>query len=60
MVLAAGLGTKWEILENGFKYYPSILASHAPIGATLELVSRIGKGTIATVRLPAGRLIAVS
>ncbi len=39
-VLAAGLGTTWEILENGFKYYPSILASHAPIGATLELVER--------------------
>lgn len=29
-------------------------------GGTLELVSSIGKGTIATVRLPAERLIAVS
>jgi 2-methylcitrate dehydratase PrpD len=29
--LTAGLGSKWEILENGFKYYPSILASHSPI-----------------------------
>ena len=32
------LGTFWEILQNGFKLYPSILASHSPIGATLELV----------------------
>jgi 2-methylcitrate dehydratase PrpD len=35
-----GLGRRWEILENGFKFYPSILASHSPIGATLELVHR--------------------
>jgi 2-methylcitrate dehydratase PrpD len=35
-----GLGSRWEILENGFKFYPSILASHSPIGATLELVGR--------------------
>jgi 2-methylcitrate dehydratase PrpD len=38
--LTAGLGSKWEILENGFKYYPSILASHSPIQATLALVSK--------------------
>jgi len=37
--LTEGLGQRWEILENGFKYYPSILASHSPIGATLELVN---------------------
>ncbi len=37
--LTAGLGSKWEILENGFKYYPSILASHSPIQATLALVN---------------------
>jgi 2-methylcitrate dehydratase PrpD len=36
--LTEGLGRRWEILENGFKFYPSILASHSPIGATLELV----------------------
>jgi 2-methylcitrate dehydratase PrpD len=38
--LTDGLGHRWEILENGFKFYPSILASHSPIGATLELVRR--------------------
>lgn len=37
--LVSGLGERWEILENGFKPYPSILASHSPIGATLEIVS---------------------
>ena len=36
--LVAGLGSTWEILQNGFKYFPSILASHAPIQATLSLV----------------------
>ena len=34
-----GLGTAWEILQNGFKWFPSILASHAPIQATLDIVS---------------------
>jgi len=38
--LTAGLGTKWEIRENGFKYFPSILASHSPIQATLAIVRR--------------------
>ncbi len=38
--LTAGLGTTWEILNNGFKYFPSILASHSPIQATLALVQR--------------------
>lgn len=37
--LADGLGSRWEILENGFKPYPSILASHSPIGAALEIVA---------------------
>ncbi len=36
--LVAGLGSTWEILQNGFKFFPSILASHAPIQATLSLV----------------------
>lgn len=36
--LVAGLGSTWEVLQNGFKYFPSILASHAPIQATLSLV----------------------
>jgi len=38
--LTAGLGTTWEILQNGFKYFPSILASHAPIQATLAIVHK--------------------
>lgn len=38
--LTAGLGTEWEILQNGFKYFPSILASHSPIQATLAIVNR--------------------
>lgn len=38
--LTSGLGERWEILQNGFKLYPSILASHSPIGATLEIVGR--------------------
>lgn len=37
--LTDGLGSRWEILENGFKPYPSILASHSPIGAALEIVT---------------------
>lgn len=38
--LTQGLGSTWEILQNGIKYYPTILASHSPIGATLEIVSK--------------------
>ena len=38
--LTEGLGTTWEILQNGFKYFPSILASHAPIQATLAIVQK--------------------
>ncbi|MCB4824366.1 MmgE/PrpD family protein [Roseicella aerolata] len=38
--LVAGLGMEWEILQNGFKYFPSILASHSPIQATLAIVNR--------------------
>ncbi|MBN8889306.1 MAG: hypothetical protein BGP12_11070 [Rhodospirillales bacterium 70-18] len=38
--LVAGLGSEWEILQNGFKFFPSILASHSPIQATLALVRR--------------------
>ena len=38
--LTAGLGTNWEILNNGFKYFPSILASHSPIQATLAIVRK--------------------
>jgi 2-methylcitrate dehydratase PrpD len=37
--LTAGLGTTWEILQNGFKFFPSILASHAAIQATLDVVT---------------------
>lgn len=38
--LTDGLGHTWEILQNGFKFYPSILASHSPIGASLEVLSQ--------------------
>jgi 2-methylcitrate dehydratase PrpD len=38
--LTEGLGSSWEILQNGFKYFPSILASHSPIQATLALVRK--------------------
>jgi 2-methylcitrate dehydratase PrpD len=38
--LVEGLGTAWEILQNGFKYFPSILASHSPIQATLAIVTK--------------------
>lgn len=38
--LVNGLGTTWEILQNGFKYFPSILASHSPIQATLAIVRK--------------------
>jgi 2-methylcitrate dehydratase PrpD len=36
--LTSGLGRDWEILQNGFKFFPSILASHAAIQATLDAV----------------------
>ena len=36
--LTRGLGRDWEILQNGFKFFPSILASHAAIQATLAVV----------------------
>ena len=50
-MLTEGLGTNWEILENGFKYFPSILASHSPIQATLALVKkhRIGPTQISRI-----------
>ena len=38
--LTRGLGQVWEVTQNGYKPYPSILASHSPIGATLEIVRR--------------------
>jgi 2-methylcitrate dehydratase PrpD len=38
--LTNGLGSTWEILQNGFKYFPSILASHSPIQATLAIVCK--------------------
>lgn len=39
--LVAGLGTTWEIMQNGIKFFPSILASHSPIQATLAIVNRL-------------------
>lgn len=38
--LVDGLGSTWEILQNGFKYFPTILASHSPIQATLAIVRK--------------------
>ena len=38
--LTDGLGSTWEILQNGFKFFPSILASHSPIQATLAIVEK--------------------
>lgn len=51
--LTAGLGVHWEILNNGFKPYPSILASHSPIGATLSILAghTIDPDTIASVAI---------
>lgn len=37
-ILSEALGSRWSILDNGFKFYPSILASHSPIGSTLNIV----------------------
>lgn len=39
-ILLRGLGSEWMILENGFKFYPSILASHSPIGSSLVITAR--------------------
>lgn len=52
-VITAGLGERWEVLQNAFKYYPSILASHSPIGASLEIVGRqvLDPGRIASVQV---------
>ena len=49
--LTKGLGTTWEILENGFKFFPSILASHAAIQATLDVITKhdIKQGDIASI-----------
>ena len=38
--LTRGLGAVWEVARNGYKPYPSILASHSPIGAALDIVRR--------------------
>lgn len=38
--LTQGLGMTWEILQNGFKYFPSILASHSPVQAALAIVQK--------------------
>jgi len=37
--LTDGLGSHWEILRNGVKPFPSILASHSAIQATLDIVT---------------------
>jgi 2-methylcitrate dehydratase PrpD len=40
--LTRGLGRDWEILQNGFKFFPSILAGHGAIQATLAAVADNG------------------
>ena len=49
--LTDGLGQTWEILQNGYKFFPSILASHAAIQATLDVVSQntVRPGDIASI-----------
>lgn len=51
--ITTGLGERWEILENGFKFYPSILASHSPIGAALEIAGAraLSAGEIESIRV---------
>lgn len=57
--LTEGLGETWEIEQNGYKPYPSILASHSPIGAALAIagkrpdpseIERVAVETYATVK----------
>lgn len=36
--LTRGLGTTYELLTNGIKPYPSLLASHPPLDAVIKLV----------------------
>ena len=50
--LTAGLGSTWEILSNGFKFFPSILAGHSAIQATLDAMreERIDPAAIVSIR----------
>jgi 2-methylcitrate dehydratase PrpD len=50
--LTAGLGSTWEILSNGFKFFPSILAGHSAIQATLDAMreERIDPALIVAIR----------
>ena len=47
------LGTRFEIMEDDLKAHPCILASHAPIEATIAIVSEHGLGPddIAAIRV---------
>jgi 2-methylcitrate dehydratase PrpD len=49
--LTDGLGSRWEILQNGVKPFPSILASHSAIQATLDIVTEhdVKAGDIASI-----------
>ncbi len=38
-VLTEGLGTSWRILQCGMKFFPTEALTHAPISATLDLVT---------------------
>ena len=40
--IVAGLGSGYEIMEDGIKAYPTILCSHSPIQATLEIIEKEG------------------
>jgi 2-methylcitrate dehydratase PrpD len=47
--VTSGLGTRWELLENSFKFFPNAHAIHAFVEAALELRARHGL-TIAEIR----------
>jgi 2-methylcitrate dehydratase len=38
-ILTAGLGESWRILKCGMKYFPTEALTHAPISATLDLMT---------------------
>ena len=40
--IVAGLGSGYEIIEDGIKAYPTILCSHSPIQATLKIIEKEG------------------
>lgn len=60
--ITENLGAPYEIMVNDFKAFPSILCSHTPIQAVLEIVRRhdldpddVERVTVRRVALPAGQ-----